>query len=97
MKTLAILLALAAWAALGLTFTNLLSGNLETRECQTECVQIYYFAAAGFGILSALLAFVALFRARFSTGSFLTFIFSGIPFAIVAGIFVIGTLGTMPH
>ena len=91
-SVLAILLALASLALLGLTFSNLLSGDLEARTCQTACVQTYYFAATGLGILSVLLAFTAIFRSGLTTGSFLTLIFSGFPVAVVAGIFAIGTM-----
>jgi hypothetical protein len=95
--SLAILLAVAAWATLGLTFSNLLSGNLEERSCLTDCVKNYYFASAGTGMVAAALALLALIRARFASWSFLLLIFCGMPFAVVAGIFTIGTLGTMPH
>ncbi len=95
--TLAILLALASWVALWFTFSNLLSGSLETRTCQTDCVRNYYFAAAGAGLVSVLLALIAFFKARLSAGSFLLVLFCAFPIAVVAGIFAIGTLGTMPH
>jgi|GEM_PF-2815075 len=95
--SLAILLAVAAWATLGLTFSNLLSGNLEERSCLTDCVKNYYFVSAGTGMVAAALALLALFRARFASWSFLLLIVCGMPFAVVAGIFTIGTLGTMPH
>ena len=95
--SLAILLGLASWALLGLTFTNLLSGNLEERVCQTDCVRSYYFAAAGVSLVTAVLALITMFRAGFKAGPFLLLVFCGAPFAIIAGIFVIGIFGTMPH
>ena len=94
---LAILLALASLAFMGLTFSNLLSGHFETRTCLTDCVRNYYFAAAALSIVSILLSFNTLFRSGFTTWSFLTLLFCGFPIAIVAGIFIIGNLGTLPH
>jgi hypothetical protein len=93
--TLALLLSLATWAFLGLTFSNLLSGHFETRTCLTDCVKTYYFAAGGFGLSSVLLALFALFRSGFTIWLFLTLIFAALPFAIVAGIFTIGISGTL--
>ena len=51
--TLGIVSALAAWTLTVLMTMNLLSGHFETRTCQTECVQFYFFAAvaAGFAAL----------------------------------------------
>ena len=94
---LAIVLALAAIALIGLTFSNLLSGYLDTRSCQTECVQGYYYAAAALGAISALLGIITLVGARFKTWSWLVFLGSSFPFAVTAGIFTIGTLGNLPH
>jgi CHASE2 domain-containing sensor protein len=95
--TLALLLSACSWAFLGLTFVNLLSGYFENRTCLTECVKTYYFAAGGIGLASLLLAIVAWFRSGFSGWLFLTLVVTTLPFAIVAGIFTIGTLGTMSH
>ena len=94
---LAILLSIASWAFLGLTFSNLLSGYFETRTCLTDCVKTYYFAAGGLGLVAIFLAGFAWLRSGFTGRTFLALIVSSLPFAIVAGIFVIGTLGTMPH
>jgi CHASE2 domain-containing sensor protein len=95
--TLALLLSLASWAFLGLTFSNLLSGYFETRTCLTDCVKTYYFAAGGLGLAGTLLAGIAWFRSGFTGWLFLALLVTALPFAIVAGIFTIGTLGTMTH
>ncbi len=94
---LALLFSLASWVFLGLTFTNLLSGYFDTRTCLTDCVKRYYLAAGGLGLSGLLLATVAWFRSGFTAWPFLTLLVAALPFAIVAGIFTIGTLGNMPH
>ncbi|MES9992192.1 MAG: hypothetical protein ABW098_09575 [Candidatus Thiodiazotropha sp.] len=95
--TLALLLSVASWAFLGLTFTNLLSGYFEERTCLTDCVKTYYFAAGAFGLTGTLLAAFAWIRSGFTGTTFLSLVVTVLPFAIVAGIFTIGTLGTMSH
>ncbi|MGD9164322.1 MAG: hypothetical protein PVF13_06135 [Chromatiales bacterium] len=95
--TLALLLSLASWSFLGLTFSNLLSGYLETRTCLTDCVKTYYFAAGGFGVVGVILALLALFRSGLTGWLFLTLVFAALPFSIVAGIFTIGTLAPLLH
>ena len=95
--TLAFLLSFASWAFLGLTATNLLSGYFEDRTCLTDCVKTYYFSAAGLGFIGALAAAIAWLRSGFSGGLFLALVITALPFAIVAGIFTIGTLGTFLH
>jgi hypothetical protein len=95
--SLAILLSLGSWLFLGLTFDNLLSGYFEDRTCLTDCVKTYYFTAGGLGLGAVLLGAVAWIQSRFSCWHFFALAGAAIPFAIVAGIFTIGTLGTMPH
>ena len=94
---LALLLSLVSWAFLGMTFSNLLSGYFETRTCLTECVKTYYFAAGGAGLVALLLAGFAWIRSGFTGWAFMAMIVTAIPFGIVAGIFTVGTLGTMSH
>ena len=93
---LAILLSIASWVFLGLTFSNLLSGYFETRTCLTDCVKTYYFAAGGLGLAAILLAGIAWIRSGFTGRTFLALVVSAPPFAIVAGIAIIGILGSMP-
>jgi CHASE2 domain-containing sensor protein len=93
----ALLLSACSWTFLGLTFTNLLSGHFENRTCLTDCVKSYYFTAGGVGLAAFLLATLAWFRSGFNGWLFLNLVTSTLPFAIAAGIFTIGTLGTMPH
>lgn len=95
--SLALLLSFASWAFLGLTATNLLSGYFEDRTCLTDCVKTYYFAAAGLGFIGILAAGTAWLRSGFSGGLFLALVVTALPFAIVAGIFTIGNLGTLLH
>jgi hypothetical protein len=94
---LALLSAVASWAFLGLTFSNLLSGYMETRSCQTDCVKNYYFLAAGLGLAGVGLAFISLLRSGFNTWPVLTLLFAALPFGITSGIFAIGILGTSIH
>ena len=100
MKTfasLALLLSFGSWFFLGLTFMNLLSGHFDTRTCLTDCVRNYYFLSAGLGLSGLVLAGVPLFRSGFNPWYFLTVILTALPFAFVAGIFTIGTLGPLLH
>jgi ABC-type Na+ efflux pump permease subunit len=94
---LALLLSVGSWAFLGLTFTHLLSGYFEDRTCLTDCVKTYYFAAAGLGLAGISLAAVAWVRSGFTRWPFFSLIVTALPFAIVAGIFIMGMLGSMPH
>jgi hypothetical protein len=94
---LAILFSLASWSFLGLTFSNLLSGYFETRTCLTECVRNYYFAAAGTGLIGVLMAVIALLKSGFTGWLLLILIFTLLPFAVVVGIFTMGTIGPMIH
>jgi hypothetical protein len=94
---LAILLSLASWAFLGLTTTNLLSGYFETRTCLTDCVKTYYFAAGGLGLGALVLAGIAWVRSGFTGRPFLGLVAAALPFAIIMGIFTIGTLATISH
>lgn len=95
--TLALLLSFGSWAFLGLTFSNLLSGYFEDRTCLTDCVKTYYFTAGGLGMGGVLLAVIAWIRSGLTAWPFLALVVTALPFAIVAGIFTIGTLGTAPH
>lgn len=95
--TLALLLSLASWAFLGLTFSNLLSGYFEDRTCLTDCVKTYYFASMGLGFVGTLLAGFAWLRSGFTGLLFLALVVIALPFAVAAGISIVGILGTMPH
>lgn len=94
---LAFLLGIAAWVLLLMTFTNLLSGYMDTRSCQTECVKNYYLLSGVAALVATLMAFFALFPAasrRFAAWS-LAVAFPAL--AIVAGIFLIGNFGHLLH
>ena len=45
MKLLPLLFAVAAWSLAIALVIQLLSGNFETRTCQTDCVQNIYWAS----------------------------------------------------
>ena len=47
MKLLSLLSAVAAWSLAVVLVMQLLSGNFETRTCQTECVQNIYWTSLG--------------------------------------------------
>ncbi|MCG8486878.1 MAG: hypothetical protein MI756_05355 [Chromatiales bacterium] len=93
----ALLLALASWGFLVMTFVNLLSGHFDTRTCLTECVRNYYFISAALGLAASLLATVSVIRSGFTLGQVFSWLFAVSPIAIVLGIFIIGYLGTAAH
>lgn len=89
---LSILLSIAAFALLVMTFTNLLSGYMDDRTCQTDCVWNYYLGAFGLGalaLLSALAGWVAARKKGFAT--FAVLLALPVP-AVTGGIFAIGTI-----
>ena len=94
---LAFLIGIAAWVLLLLTFTNLLSGYMDERVCQTECVKNYYLLAGVAGLGSTLLGFFALFSSRSRGAGLLSLVVAFPAFAVVAGIFVIGNFGHLVH
>lgn len=100
MKTIAssgFLLSLAGWALLVLTFVNLLSGSLETRECGTDCVRNYYFGASLLGVIALLAALLTVFpRSTRSLGS-VTLVIALPLVAIAGGIYLIGNYGHLLH
>lgn len=51
---------LAGWVLLAQTFTNLLSGYLDDRTCQTACVQQLYYYAVAAGITGIVLSILSL-------------------------------------
>ncbi|MEW8324718.1 MAG: hypothetical protein AB2606_18900 [Candidatus Thiodiazotropha taylori] len=93
----ALLSALASWGFLILTFVNLLSGFLDTRTCQTDCVRNYYFISAAFGLAASALATFSVFRSDFTAGQVLSWLFAISPVTIVLTIFLVGYLGTAAH
>ncbi|MEW8506048.1 MAG: hypothetical protein AB2598_05050 [Candidatus Thiodiazotropha sp.] len=95
--TLALFLSVGSWVFLGLTFANLLSGYFEQRTCLTDCVKTYYFAAGALGLFGTAAAAFAWLRSGFGSWPFIALVITALPFAIVAGIFSIGTLGSMLH
>ena len=51
MKLLSLLSAIAAWSLAVVLVMQLLSGNFETRACQTECVQNIYWTSLGLCVI----------------------------------------------
>ncbi|MET0068321.1 MAG: hypothetical protein ABW076_18405 [Candidatus Thiodiazotropha sp.] len=94
---LGLLLSAVSWAFLGMTVTNLLSGSLETRTCLTDCVRNYYYLAGASGFVGLLLAALAWLRSGFSGGTFLGLVVIALPFGVFAGIYMVGTLGSLAH
>ncbi|MCG7873743.1 MAG: hypothetical protein N0C81_05315 [Candidatus Thiodiazotropha lotti] len=93
----ALLSALVSWGFLIMTFVNLLSGYLDTRTCQTDCVSNYYLISAAFGLAAGALATLSVFRSGFSFGQVVSWLFAVSPITIVLAIFLIGYLGTAAH
>ncbi len=92
-----LLLALASWGFLLMTFVNLLSGHFDTRTCLTECVRNYYFISAAFGLAATVFATVSVIRSGFTLGQVASWLFAVSPIAIVLTVFIIGYLGTALH
>lgn len=100
MKTIAssgFLLSLAGWALLILTFINLLSGSLETRECGTDCVRNYYFGASALGVIALLAALLTVFPRRTRSLGSITLLLSLPLVAIAGGVYAIGNYGHLIH
>ena len=51
MKLLSLLSAVAAWSLAVALVMQMLSGNFETRTCQTECVQNIYWVSLSLCVL----------------------------------------------
>ncbi len=94
---LAVLIGIAAWALLIMTFANLLSGYMDERVCQTDCVRNYYMLAGVAGLVATLLGFFALFSPASRKAGFWSLVVAFPAFAVVAGIFVIGNFGHLIH
>ena len=88
-----LLLALVGWVLFGLTGVNLLSGYLEDRTCQTDCVKNLFFSGVGVGVAGLLLSILAFLRpqGRIMSGIALLLIF---PLCAIFGtLFFIGNYG----
>jgi uncharacterized membrane protein len=89
---LSLLLSLAGWALIALTAMNLLSGHLDDRSCQTDCVQGYFFAAVGVGIAALIAGLVSLLKPGKKIMGYLALALS-LPLCLIfAGLYVIGHL-----
>lgn len=91
--TLSLVLGLIAWVLMALTITNLLSGSLEARSCQTACVQSYFFSAAAAGYAAFLMGLVATFKEHTRVPGFAALVLVAPLCAIIAGLFLIGNFG----
>ena len=89
---LALVLSLASWLFISITAINLLSGAMEDRTCQTDCVQMYFFSAVGAGVAALVLSLLALMRNNESSLAWLALLFSIPLCGIVATLFVIGNM-----
>ena len=61
---LALLLTIAGWVLTGMTGMNLLSGYLEDRTCQTDCVQSLFYAAVVTGFAGLFFSLIGAFRSN---------------------------------
>jgi len=87
---LALIMAVAGWVLTVMTGTNLLSGYLEDRTCQTDCVQSLFYAAVAVGAAGLLLSLLALMRARGRVLSVLSLILALPLCGIFATLYIVG-------
>ncbi len=87
---LALLLTIAGWVLFGLTGMNLLSGYLEDRTCQTDCVKMLFFSGIGVGVSGLLLSIIALLRSHGRILSIISLLLALALCAIFATLFLIG-------
>ena len=64
MKILSLSSAVAAWVLAVILVMQLLSGNFETRTCQTTCVQSIYWASLGLCALGLIFGWVFIKKPR---------------------------------
>lgn len=90
----ALALGILGWAITVYITSVLLSGTaLETRSCQTGCIQVLFFSGLGIGLLAVVLSGVA--AVKQTTARVLSYgaLVLALPlFAIYAGIILIGKL-----
>jgi hypothetical protein len=58
----ALVLTITGWVLTALTGMNLLSGYLDERTCQTDCVQMLFFSAVATGVSGLVLSGISLLR-----------------------------------
>jgi hypothetical protein len=87
---LALLLTISGWVLVSLTGMHLLSGYMESRSCQTDCVQTLFYAAIALGAVGLLLSFAALIRPRGRSLSVLSLLLALPLCAIFTTLFLIG-------
>ena len=59
---LGLLLTVTGWGLFALTAMNLLSGHLDERSCQTDCVQMMFYSAVVAGFAGLILSGISLIR-----------------------------------
>ena len=64
LAVIALILTLAGWILTAMTGVNLLSGYLDERTCQTDCVQELFYSAAAVAVGGLLVSLVALMRSH---------------------------------
>ena len=87
---IALVIGIVAWVFMALTAMNVLSGHLDTRTCQTDCVQTYFYTAAALGLVGTLTAVFAYLKTEAKILSIGAFLAAGSVCGLVAGLFVIG-------
>lgn len=84
------LLSIGGWVLVALTATNLLSGDMAERTCQTGCVKTMFFSAVAIGVVALIFGLVSVFKAQTRGLGWLTLVLAVPLCGIVGGIIVIG-------
>ncbi len=86
----ALLLTITGWILTALTGMNLLSGYLEDRSCQTDCVQMLFFSAVATGVSGLVLSGISLLRPHGRMLSVTALLMALALCAIFATLFIVG-------
>jgi hypothetical protein len=87
---IALLLTLGGWAMTVMTGTNLLSGHLDDRTCQTDCVQTLFYSAVALGATGLLFTLAALLRSKGRMLSIFTLLLALPLCGIFATLYIVG-------
>ena len=86
----ALLLTLTGWVLTALTGMHLLSGYLEDRTCQTDCVQMLFYSAVAVGVGALVLSSISLSRPQGRILSVTSLLMALALCAIFATLFIVG-------
>lgn len=93
LASFALLLTIAGWVLAGLTGMHLLSGYLEERTCQTDCVKSLFYSSVATGIGGLILSATAFFRSDGRILSITALVLSAALCTVFATLVIIGNLG----